>query len=724
MINNFSKTMLLWSLFLLSTLTYAQETIELEDIWAKGTFRTESVQNFISVQNGKFYAKLQDNEIVLYDFKSGKQNQVLVSSEQLQHSGKPLKVHQFKLSNDENKVLILANMRKIYRHSFESLVFVYHIQSQKLEPVFEGTYCRYPLFSPQGNRVSAVIENNIYIQDLHTKEARIIGGDGYVNHIINGAVDWVYEEEFSMSRGYEWSPDGEHLAYYRFDESVVPEFTLKLYQGNPYPNHETYRYPKAGKPNSKVSIWVYDFEQGISNQIMTTEEDDSYIPRIQWSPKGLLYLQKLNRHQNHLEIFEHNPSESKTQVFFEERNPAYIDINPQLYFNSQGTAFLFLTDINGFQQIAMYSIDSKKITFLTPAEYDVSSILNYDTKKNLVYFSGYREHPTELHMYSLNIKRNQIERHTQEKGWHSVSFTSDGNYYLSVYSDFNTPPIYRLYEAKGKLVRNLVSNTELKNTLSQLNLGSTHFGVVANSEGQNLHYWQIRPPDFDSSKSYPVLFYVYGGPGSQTVKNAFGGPNYLWHQMLAQKGYIVMSVDNRGTGGRGSAFQKATYLNLGKYEIEDQIAVAEFMKKQRYVDSSRIGIWGWSYGGFMSSLGISVGSHTFKTAIAVAPVTHWQYYDNIYTERYMRTPQENPEGYEHNAPLNHVKKIKGKYLLIHGMADDNVHVQHAMEMIKEMIKNNIEFESEMYPNKDHGIYGGYTRLHLYKRMTRFLLENL
>ncbi|MCK9481477.1 MAG: S9 family peptidase [Bacteroidia bacterium] len=720
----FSNFILLSGITLLTfPQTLLAQQLNLKDIWASAKYSPNGIQNFIALNDGKSFVKLENNEISVFDFKTGNKLSTLVKKTDLKYEGKEIRMHSFTFSSDESKVLIESDIQPIYRHSYETKVFVLDLKTKTITNIFGG-YCRYATFSPDGNKVAGVVNNNIIVQNIKDSSVVIIGGDGKANEIIYGAVDWVYEEEFTMSRGYEWSPDGKNIAYFRFDERKVPEFTIELYQGKSYPTLEKYKYPKAGEPNSLVSVNVFELASLKNTQIASTESDNSYLPRIQWATANLLYYQHLNRHQNNLKVHQFNIQTGANTTIYEETNKYYIDINNQYYFDKTGMSFLFLSERNGFNQIYQLNTQTKNLKAITPASYDVDAIKYYDTDKGIIYFTSAEETPTERQLYKITISNNKKTKITTKSGWHNVTFTKGGHYFLESYSTFATPPVYTLKDNNGKVIRELENNENLVKLLEKENLGKFKFGKLTTAQGTSLNYWQILPPNFDESMKYPVLFYVYGGPGSQTVKNQWGGANFMWFQFLAQQGYIIMSVDNRGTGFRGEEFKKCTYLNLGKLEIEDQIASAQWMATKSYVDSSRIGIWGWSYGGFMSSLGITLGCDIFKAAIAVAPVTNWKFYDNIYTERYMRTPQENQGGYEFNAPLSHVDKIKGKFLLIHGTADDNVHVQQTMEMVRIMVEKNIAFESEFYPNKNHGIYGGMTRMHLFNRITHFINENL
>lgn len=704
--------------------THAQKKeITLEDIWQKNTFGAKGVQNFRVLKDGKRFIKQENGGLVLYDVASGKFIDSLVTAKNLVVNGEKYPVFNYSLSNDENSILIESKPNFIYRHSYEARVLIYNIKTKKVSGVL-GSNLRYATLSPDGKFIAFVDNNNLLIKAVDTDEIQTVTGDGSSGHIINGAVDWVYEEEFAMSKGFEWSPNSKHIAFYKFNELEVPQFSLEYYTGKTYPKIETYKYPKAGEKNSLVSLHIYSLETAETNDIANTS-DDSYIPRIQWNTQnGELCYQKLNRHQNHLEVFFAEANTGKSKKIYEEKNKYYIDINDKYYFSNDGINMIYLSEKNGFNQIYSLDLRTGSSALLNKGKFDIDHIHYFDTEKNVIYYTSAEVSPSERYLYRHDLKKNTIINLSKGKGWHSITFSENGQYYLNNYSTFTSPARYSLHNSEGKEIRVLEENKELEKLLKEYKLGETSFGTFTTSLGHSLNYWQILPPDFSENKKYPVLFFVYGGPGSQTVKNAWGGGNYMWHQYLAQKGYIVVSVDNRGTGFRGEEFKKTTYLNLGKYEIEDQIEAAKWMGDKKFVDKNRIGIWGWSYGGFMSSLGITAGSEYFKTAIAVAPVTHWKYYDNIYTERYMRTPAENADGYNLNSPITLADRIKGNYLLIHGMADDNVHLQHANEMIRTMVDKNIAFDSEYYPNKNHGIGGGNTRIHLYSKMTKFILEKL
>jgi dipeptidyl-peptidase-4 len=587
----------------------------------------------------------------------------------------------------------------------------------------------YATLNALGNRVAFVSDNNLFYYDLSKNKTVQVTKDGKKNAIINGAVDWVYEEEFTMSRGFEWSPDGQYLAYYRFDETQVPEFGMDIY-GSLYPKRETWKYPKAGEPNSKVQVYIHSV--GKSKSMLCNTQDlvsasnnnpfDHYLPRIQWMNNQALCVQKLNRLQNHLQILQFAYAQPNAKVIYSETNDKYVEVVDWTFSEGSLKAF-FTSEKSGYKHL--YALDAQnQVVALSSGSWEIDQVLGIDQVKQVVYFTSGKDNSSERQLYVLSIADKSIKALTTEKAWHNIRFSPGFNYFTDQYSTLQKPAITALKEANGNLVKILEDNTALSNKLADLSLGQVKFGHFTSVDSVELDYWQILPAQFDSTKRYPVLFFVYGGPGHQTVQNMWSGANYMWYQYLAQKGYMVITIDNRGSGGRGEAFKKMTYLNLGKYETMDYIAAAKYFGQQTYVDAKRIGIFGWSYGGFMASSCITKGADYFKAAVAVAPVTNWRYYDNIYTERYMRTPQVNAEGYDNNSPINHVAKIKGKYLIIHGTADDNVHFQNAAEMIKTMNDQNIPYDAEIYPNTNHGIGGGKTRWHLFNKITDFLLLNL
>ena len=561
----------------------------------------------------------------------------------------------------------------------------------------------YATFSPQGDKVAYVLDNNLFIKDIKSGTITQVTSDGKKNHIINGASDWVYEEEFALVRSFEWAPDGEHIAYYKFDETHVKEFSMDLFKGGLYPTQEVFKYPKAGEENSIVKVYFYNLEKDKSTYIYT-EKDYEYIPRIKWTnnPK-VLALYGMNRHQNELDFVLANTEDGSNKILFTEKDKYFIDINDNLTFLPQDN-FIWTSEKDGFNHIYLKGLDGSEQQ-ITNGNWEVTSFHGVDSDKMEIYFTSTEEGSINRTLYVQHLDTDIKTKLSTEKGTNNSSFSKGLKYYMNSVSTANSAPVYTLHTADGKKLKTLEDNTDFNSNMLEFNLTKKEFFTIK-TEDAELNAWMIKPPNFDENKEYPLFMFLYGGPGSQQVTNSFGWTNYYWYQMLAQKGYIVACVDNRGTGGKGAEFKKMTYKELGKYETIDQINAAKYFGKLNYIDANRIGIQGWSYGGYMSSLAITKGADVFSLAIAVAPVTNWRYYDNIYTERYMQTPQENASGYDENSPINHVDKLKGHYLLVHGSADDNVHVQNTMEMISALVNANKQFDLFIYPDKNHGIYGG------------------
>ncbi|HZF64387.1 MAG TPA: S9 family peptidase [Chitinophagaceae bacterium] len=659
-------------------------------------------------------------------FGSKKIEELLDASALKNDQGEQITVDKHLLSSDDQNILLLANTEAIYRRSTRSDVYLYDKSTKKIVPVNAGKVL-HPTFSPSGKMLAYVFENNLYLYDIASAQTTAVTTDGKWNHIINGNCDWVYEEEFGFTQAYQWSPDGRYIAYYKFDESGVKEFSMTIYD-SAYNKDYRFKYPKAGEENSKVSIHIYEIA---SAKTLTAEFEpgDIYIPRIKWASDQKLAVYWLNRHQNDLKLLLTDATSGKSTPFYTEANKYYVEINDNWHFLKDGR-FIFTSEMNGYNQLYLYSIDGKKKIQLSNLRHDVTDIRAIDEKNNLVYYTLAYPNPLERHLFVTDFNGKNTKQLTKGAGTHNVEFNRDYSEYYDTYSTVFTPPVITRYKISRKKndVSNVkqevvVDNKRLRDLMVQYNFAKPEFIKVPNRRGDSLNAWILKPSDFSASKKYPVLFYNYGGPGSQYVRNEFGRVN-AWQQLLAQKGFIVICVDNTGTGFRGEEFKKKTYLQLGKLEIEDQIDAATYMAKFPYVDRTRIGHYGWSYGGFLSSLAITRGADIFSAAVAVAPVTSWRFYDNIYTERYMRTPQENPTGYDENSPISHVDKIKGKYLIIHGTADDNVHFQNSVLMVNELIEKDVNFESAYYPNRAHAMRGGNAVPHIYSKMTNWLIQNL
>lgn len=696
----------------------AQQAITLEDIWTKGTFAAKGVSGFNSMNDGRYYTAQDDNEnIIRYSFASGKAIDTIVYQ-------RDLNIEQFSyaFSSNEQKLLLQNNFKQLYRHSFAASIYVYDLKSKTMvQPTTDQVMLAE--FSPDGTHLAYVKSNNLYVYDLKNKAEKQITTDGKTNAVVNGATDWVYEEEFALSKGFYWNKTGTQLAYYRFDESGVKEFNMAMY-GKLYPEDYTFKYPKAGEANSIIQLFNYQLNTGTITKLDIGTEVDIYIPRIHWTQdENTLCIQRMNRLQNKLELLLTNTMTGKYTVLYTEENKAYIDV-PEVTFLKDRKSFIINSEKSGWNHLYHYDLNGNLIKQITNGNWDIDQFYGVNEKSKTLYASTSEINSAERYVYAISLDGKKKQQLTLKQGWNNATFNADFSYFLLSQSSINTPPYFALCNAAGKEIRTLENNYALQSKLTSYQISKAEMSSFTNAFGENLNAFIIKPNNFSETKKYPVLMYVYGGSGHQLAVNRWMGSNYFWYQLLADKGYLIVCVDGRGTGFKGEAFKKSTYLQLGKYEIEDQIDVAKQLQKLKYVDPNRIGIWGWSFGGYMASLGISKGADVFKAAIAVAPVTNWRYYDNIYTERFMRTPQENGKGYDDNSPINHVEKIKGNYLIIHGTADDNVHFQNAVEMVNAMINKGVKFDSEFYPNKNHGIGGGKIRLHLYERMTRFILEKL
>ncbi len=715
------KLLTLTLCFLLITPTYAQKRdITLEDLWKNHVFYPAYIGGFKSMNDGEHYSTLEQTdegqEIIKYQFKNGKKVRALFNSANF----KIQKIKGYSFSNDEKQILLKTETEKIYRHSSKSIYYVYNVFTDKLKK-FNDDKIMYATFSPIGDKIAYVFENNLYIKNIKTGKITQVTNDGRKNHIINGASDWVYEEEFALVRSFEWAPDGENIAYYKFDESHVKEFSMDLFKGELYPTQDVFKYPKAGETNSVVKVYFYNLKEA-KNTFVYTEKDYEYLPRIKWTnnPNKMVIL-GMNRHQNELDFILANASDGSNKVLFTEKDKYYIDIHDNLTFLPERN-FIWTSEKDGFNHIYLRDFEGSEIQ-LTKGNWEVTDFHGVDSDKMELYYTSTEDGSINRSLYVQNLESGEKRKLSTEIGVNSASFSKGLKYYMNSISTANISPKFTLHKADGTQLKVLEDNADFNTKMEDFNLSKKEFFTIK-TEDSELNAWMIKPPNFEKEKEYPLYMFLYGGPGSQQVKNSFGWTNYYWYQMLAQKGYIVACVDNRGTGGKGAEFKKMTYKELGKFETIDQINAAKYFGNLPYIDTDRIGIQGWSYGGYMSSLAITKGADVFSLAIAVAPVTNWRYYDNIYTERFMQTPQENASGYDENSPINHVDKLKGHYLLVHGSADDNVHVQNTMEMISALVKANKQFDLFIYPDKNHGIYGGNTRYHLYKKMTDFILKNL
>ncbi len=722
--NNITRALFL---FLLTTVSVvAQQKITLEQIWG-GAFRTQGMDELNAMKNTNQYTVLNTDwragkaQIDLYDFATLEKVSTLIDSKN--HS-ELRGIDSYTFSPDEKKILIATNSDQIFRHSFVADYFIYDIAAKTLVKVSDDKI-QEPTFSADNSKIAYGYQNNLYVYDVATKKVTQITNDGKKNAIINGITDWVYEEEFAFVRAYDWNASGDKIAFIRFDETEVPEFTMEYYNQGLYPAPYTFKYPKAGENNSKVSLHVYDVKANTTKKVNLSDFNSYYIPRIKWTNDSqILSAQLINRHQNELNLVFVDANSGTAKWVLNEKDKAYIDITDNLTFLNDNS-FIWTSEKDGYNHIYHYDKKGKLINQVTKGDWEVTAYYGFDDKSGTIFYQSVENGSINRDVYSIRINGKRKVRLTPQTGTNEATFSPNFDYFINSFSNSTTPYTYTLHKAKdGKLVKEIVDNKSLAGGLKQFDLPKKEFMVITTPKGHELNAWMIKPTDFDPNKQYPVFMYQYSGPGSQQVNNAWNGYDDYWFMMLAQQGYIVACVDGRGTGFKGAEFKKVTYKELGKYEVEDQIDAAKVIGGYDYVDASRIGIFGWSYGGFMSSNCILKGNDVFKMAIAVAPVTNWRFYDSVYTERYMQTPQENASGYDENSPINHVKKLKGSYLLVHGSADDNVHLQNTMLMVEALVQANKQFDWAIYPDKNHGIYGGATRLQLYTKMTNFIKEKL
>ncbi|PCJ81526.1 MAG: S9 family peptidase [Bacteroidetes bacterium] len=725
-----SATFLIFGLFSFIPNNFAQSSFSNEKIWG-GEFRSEGVWGIRSMANGSEYtisdySETEGATIDQYSYKTGKKVKTIVTASQAFEDAREY-FSDYTFSSDERYILLTTNTENLYRHSYYADFYVFDTKTGDLaKPLTDFTKGKQRLatFSPLADKVAFVRNNNVFIANLLDGTETQVTDDGLANNIINGATDWVYEEEFGDDNGLKWSPDGSQLAYYRFDESAVKEYHMPMY-GGLYPELYTYKYPKAGEVNSDVQVFIHNIKTGVNHGV-AVPKSAHYIPRFFWTKNSdQLCILTMNRHQNDLRflvtegVFPAN--RIGTREIFKETSYTYIDIHDNLIFLEDGHSFLWTSERDGYNHIYEFDYDGSA-TQLTQGEWDVVDFFGYDKKKDKIYFSSSMFGPTQQHLHSTDRNGN-ISTLDDTPGHHSADFSSNFEYRIHNYSNANTPPVYSLRNRKGSTLRVLKDNSSLRNTLSNYNYSDKTFFTFENSSGVELNCWQILPPNFDSSQSYPVYVAIYGGPGVNTVTDSWGGANLMFYQYLAQEGYIVASVDPRGTPLRGRKFEHSTYKELGKLETSDFIDFAKYMGNLEYVNAERIGIQGWSYGGFMTLLCMTKGADVYNAGISIAPVTNWKYYDSIYTERFMETPQENESGYEDNSPVNHADKLEGALLLVHGSGDDNVHFQNSMEMVNALVDANKSFDFFVYPDRNHGIYGGNTRLHLFNMMMDFVKEN-
>ncbi|UQD55906.1 S9 family peptidase [Flavobacterium sp. K5-23] len=720
-----SKQFSVLFLFLCFTV-FGQQKITVEQIFT-GAMRTKGMDKLQSMKNTNQYTVLNldrssgTTQIDLFDFATLKKTSTLINTKE--HKDLP-KIDSYTFDASEKMILLACNTNQIFRHSFTADYYLYTIGTKKVSKLFDFQV-QEPTFSPDGKKIAYAKDKNLYVYDLESKKTTQITTDGKKNAIINGITDWVYEEEFAFVKAFDWSADSRKIAYIRFDESQVPEFSMSVFGKDLYPKVETFKYPKAGEKNALVSLHIFNVDVNSTKSVNLGKYNDFYIARMKWTnDANVLSAQVLNRHQDNLDLLFIDGTTGTSKVVLNEKDKAYIDVTDNLTFLSDNS-FIWTSEKDGFNHVYLYDKNGKLKNQVTKGNWEVTSYYGFDEKNNTIFYQSTENGSINRAVYSIALNGKNKKVLSNEVGTNGATFSPNFQYYINTFSSAVQPTRYSLNESKsGKQLQVIEDNAVLATKLKSYDLPAKEFFVLKTEKGNELNAWIIKPKDFDPSKKYPVFMFQYSGPGSQQVANSWVNANDYWFMMLSQQGYIVACVDGRGTGYKGADFKKVTQKELGKYEVEDQIDAAKVIGNYSFVDKTRIGIFGWSYGGFMASNCILKGNDVFKMAIAVAPVTNWRFYDSIYTERYMQTPQENASGYDENSPINHVNKLKGKYLLIHGSADDNVHVQNSMQMMEALIQANKQFDSQIYPDKNHGISGGMTRIQLYNKMTNFIKENL
>ncbi len=724
---------LLMAICALAPAAFAQKAITLEDCFEHYTYYPRSGPNFRMMDDGRHYALAEDGQLVRYNLLTQTQDSVLVKTGEIN-----VKYDEYAFSQNEQLLLLRTETQPVYRHSVLATYYVFDLRTRKTVRINEAAPAQFAALSPDGKKVAYVMGNNVFVRHLDSGKNIQVTEDGSPNQVINGVPDWVYEEEFSPVSGagmsaLEWNTDGNRLAFLRFDESAVQEMSLLWYESGMYPRKSAFKYPKVGATNSSVALRIYDLENDQFSECPDIKKSpDDYIVRLKWVNKFNLLATRLNRNQDTLELVLLTPNQFGRDLSFEqeillrETDNAYVDIQDHFTFIEEKNQYVWASERSGYNHLYLYDfINDNLLAPLTTGNFDVTELYGVDVKNGKFYYQTATPTPMDRQIWEGDLNGGAPKLLTSNKGVHNAVFTSTFDHYAIDFSDANTPTTAALCERNGNTIKVFEDNNELVALRQKVGMVDKSFFQFTTPEGIVLNGWMLRPANAEPGKKYPVLFDVYGGPGSQTVENKYDGYLGTWHQMLVQKGYIVVSVDNRGTGARGRDFKKATQLQLGRYETEDQIAAARYLATLPYVDSSRIGIWGWSFGGYLSTSCILKGADVFKSAIAVAPVTNWKWYDSAYTERYMHTTRDNAKGYEENSPVNFAHLLRGdNYLLCHGIADDNVHFQNSTEMVNALVKNGKMFDTYYYPNRNHGIYGDNATIHLFTKITTFLQEKL
>lgn len=722
---------------LMCLVTLQAQKVTLQDV-ANGTYRAQSIQGLKPILDGEHYTQISKDHkrIVKYSFKTGKEVATIFDVATARNH-KLKNFDDYIMSPDESLILIQTETKPIYRRSFTAVYYIYNVRNRTLEPLSNNGPQQVPLFSPDSHQIAFVRNNNIYlIKLLFGNSESQVTKDGEYNKVLNGIPDWVYEEEFSYNRAFDFSADSKMIAYVRFDESQVPMYSFPWYKGmapekteyTTYPGSYDYKYPKAGVVNSKVSVHSFDIKGRVTRKMELPVDSDGYVPRIKFTddPEKLAIM-TLNRHQNRFDLYMANPRSAICKVAIRDEAEQYIKEQAYSDIAFYPEHIVMMSERDGYNHLYLYTIGGNLVKQITKGEFEVKDFLGWDQKANVFYYTSNEGSPLRTAVYKIDGKGKKTKLSTRT-GTNSALFSKNLNYYINTYSSAQTPTLITLNNNKGQEMVTLLDNKELKSKTAQLNMPTKEFFSFKTSEGVELNGWMMKPANFNPSKKYPVIMHQYSGPGSQQVLDKWGigsfGDGGMFEAVMCDKGYIMVCVDGRGTGGRGAAFEKCTYLSIGVKEATDQAEAAKYLSTLPYVDGSRIGIWGWSYGGYNTLMSMSEGSGAFKAGVAIAAPTDWRFYDSVYTERFMRTPKENGDGYQASSAISRASKLKGKLLLIHGSADDNVHLQNFMEYSEALVQANIQFDTQIYTNRNHSIFGGNTRNHLMNRVANFFLQNL
>jgi len=697
-----------------------------------GKFRVKSVEMPKSMADGENYTLLINGKaVVKYNYKTGATVDTLFSVSQLKDT-RIKTISGYEFSPNEARLLVYTNIKYRYRRMFTADYYLYDIKRKEISTLSDNGSEEVPLFSPDSRYIAFARENNIYMKKLDFNTEIPITKDGLKDNIINGTPDWVYEEEFTATRYFEWSPDSKLLAFVKFNESQVQQFSFQLYKDKSkenneltlYPSLVEFKYPKAGENNSKVSVCIYDdFYKSIKTIQLPNSDEDFYIPRIKFTNSvDQLAVFKLNRNQNQLDMLITNPKSTLSKLVLRQQDKYYVDFEniDFTHFTADNEYFVNVNEQDGFRHAYLYRMNGTLVKQLTSGKWDLSSVYGFDEKKQILYYQSAEVSPMQRDVYTVDLKGKKV-RLTDGKGTHNADFNSTLTCFVDNASQAETPNILTLRSNAGSAIRVIGNNAQIDKKFNDLNLPHKEFFSFTTSENVKLNGWILKPSNPDPNKKYPVLMVQYSGPDSQQALDSW---HIDWEYYLATQGYVVACVDGRGTGARGSEFRKCTYEQLGNLETKDQIEAAKYLGQQTFIDKDRIGIWGWSYGGYMTLMAMSSGEKVFKAGIAVAPVTDWRLYNSAYTERFMRRPQENFKGYDQSSALLRADKLQGNLLIVHGTADDNVHTQNTMLYIDKLVAADKQFEMQLYTDKNHSILGQQTRRHLYTRMSEFLFKNL